>query len=71
LYSDEVLSQIPGHAFHPQYGHSRVYVKHRKDYRAIKNTVERYFPDLPAVYIVADICRDDLLVEIEGKVVLE
>jgi len=71
LYSDEVLSQIPDNGIRPQYGHTRVYVKHRKDFKSIKNTVERYFGNLSAVFILADICRDDLLVEIEGKVVLE
>jgi hypothetical protein len=33
--------------------------------------VKKFYGDLPVVYILADICRDDLLVEIEGKVILQ
>jgi enamine deaminase RidA (YjgF/YER057c/UK114 family) len=70
LYSPSVLSKIPVDNKVPKYGHARVYVKNRKDYAAIKKTFRRYFGDMPVVYIIADICRDDLLVEIEGKVIL-
>ena len=37
----------------------------------IKKTFKTYYGDLAVVYIIADICRPDLLVEIEGKVILE
>jgi hypothetical protein len=37
----------------------------------IRKTFKTHFANLPVVYIIADICRNDLLVEIEGKVVLE
>jgi len=71
LYSEEVLSLLPGHSLQPKYGHARVYVKNRKDFAAIKKTFKSYYENLPVVYIIADICREDLLVEIEGKVILE
>ncbi|MFW5773294.1 MAG: hypothetical protein ACOCWD_01305 [Tangfeifania sp.] len=71
LYSPEVLAQLPGNIGQPKYGHARVYVKNRKDFGIIRKTFKRYYGNLPVVYIIADICRDDLLVEIEGKVVLE
>jgi hypothetical protein len=71
LYSKEMLSAIPGNSLQPKYGHARVYVKHRKDYVAIKKTFKQHYGNLPVVYIIADICREDLLVEIEGKVILE
>ncbi len=54
-----------------KYGHARVYVKRRKDFPIIKKTFKTHFGNLPVVYIIADICRENLLVEIEGKVVLE
>jgi hypothetical protein len=38
---------------------------------AIKKTFKSYYGNLPVVYIIADICREDLLVEIEGKVILK
>ena len=71
LYSEKVLSKIPGGDLVPKYGHARVYIKDRKDFAAIKKTFRLHFGNLPVVYIVADICRPELLVEIEGKVILE
>ena len=70
LYSPVVLSQISKNNFEPKYGHIRVYLKKREDFDIIKNTFRQYFGDIPVVYIQADICREDLLVEIEGKVIL-
>jgi enamine deaminase RidA (YjgF/YER057c/UK114 family) len=45
----------------------RVYIKYQKDFARVKAICEREFPGVPAVYIEADICRDDLLVEIEAE----
>lgn len=45
----------------------RVYVKHLKDYPAIRKVCEkRCGKDIPIIYVVADVCRSDLLVEMEG-----
>lgn len=44
----------------------RVYVKRIEDWEDCKAVVSQRYPDLPAVYIEADICRTELLVEIEG-----
>jgi hypothetical protein len=71
LYSKEVLQKISEAAPEPKYGHARVYVKRRKDFAVIRQTFKQHFGNLPVVYIIADICRNDLLVEIEGKVILE
>lgn len=71
LYSDKILNNISSENLHAKYGHARVYVKNRKDFAAIKESFKAHFGDLSVVYIIADICRDDLLVEIEGKVILE
>ncbi len=71
LYSPEVLAKITDEKPEPKYGHARVYVKNRKDFAAIKRTYKKHYGNLPVVYIIADICRNDLLVEIEGKVILE
>jgi enamine deaminase RidA (YjgF/YER057c/UK114 family) len=48
----------------------RVYVKYRKDISNVKAVCMKYFPELPIIYVVADICRPELLVEIEGLAVL-
>jgi hypothetical protein len=71
LYSTEILEKISVEKLNPKYGHARVYVKVRKDFAVIKKTFRNHFGNLPVVYIIADICRNDLLVEIEGKVILE
>jgi hypothetical protein len=71
LYSDEVLEKVSKIKLNPKYGHARVYIKRRKDFPVIKKTFKIHFGNLPVVYIVADICRESLLVEIEGKVILE
>ncbi len=44
----------------------RVYVKHPADYERCREVVERRLPRVPAIYLQADICRRDLLVEIEA-----
>ncbi len=71
LYSKEILNKLSGESLNPKYGHARVYIKNPKDFPTIKRTFKSHFGKLPVVYIIADICRNDLLVEIEGKVILE
>lgn len=48
----------------------RVYVKHREDMEAAKRIVTERYPDLPAIYTLTDVCRSELLIEIEGIGVL-
>ncbi|MGI6401497.1 MAG: dioxygenase [Thermoguttaceae bacterium] len=45
---------------------ARVYVKLLGDYPAVREICEKRLPDVPLVYTYAGVCRDDLLVEIEG-----
>ena len=45
----------------------RVYVKRPQDYATIRRVCEkRCGKNLPVIYVVADVCRSDLLVEMEG-----
>ena len=44
----------------------RVYLKRSEDLVKCKAVCERRFGAVPAIYALADICRPDLLVEIEG-----
>ncbi len=44
----------------------RVYVKHPEDYQKCRAVCERRLGHIPAIYARADVCRPDLLVEIEG-----
>lgn len=45
---------------------ARVYIKHRADYQVVRSICEKLLGRTPAIYVEADICRDDLLVEIEA-----
>ena len=47
-------------------GHARVYVKRPEDYAAIRAVCEKRLGEMPVIYSLGDVCRDDLLVEIEG-----
>lgn len=44
----------------------RVYIKNHDDYEAVRSVCQARLGELPTVYAVADVCRPDLLVEIEG-----
>ena len=46
----------------------RVYVKHPDFYESCREVVEQRLPGVPAIYLHADVCRPDLLVEIEAVV---
>lgn len=44
----------------------RVYLKESSYYEEAKLVVDRMMPDVPSVYLLGDICRDNLLIEVEG-----
>ena len=44
----------------------RVYIKQREDLNAIRDCCRACLPDAPCVYTIADVCKPDCLVEIEG-----
>jgi len=44
----------------------RVYIKRQGDYAKTRAVCEELLGELPTVYAVADVCRPELLVEIEG-----
>lgn len=44
----------------------RVYIKRQEDYAKVRAVCESRLGELPTIYAVADVCRPDLLVEIEG-----
>ena len=47
-------------------GFARVYIKRPEDYAAVRAVCEQRLGTLPTIYAIADICRPELLVEIEG-----
>lgn len=44
----------------------RIYLKRAEDLAACRSICEQRFGSVPAIYLMADICRPELLVEIEG-----
>jgi enamine deaminase RidA (YjgF/YER057c/UK114 family) len=52
----------------PRFAYVRTYVKNENDVPDVRKIVRGAFGDAPATFVVADICREDLLVEIEGAV---
>lgn len=50
---------------------ARVYVKNREHFPAVRQVCEQRIPGTPVIYTFADVCRPELLVEIEGVVVPE
>jgi enamine deaminase RidA (YjgF/YER057c/UK114 family) len=45
---------------------ARVYIKRPQDYGQVRGVCEKRLGAVPATYLVADVCRPDLLMEIEG-----
>jgi enamine deaminase RidA (YjgF/YER057c/UK114 family) len=45
----------------------RVYIKKQDDFDRVKAICSDFFPGVTAIFIEADICRNNLLVEIEGE----
>ena len=50
--------------------HLRVYVKHAADFQKVREVVEAELPGINVFYVCAPVCRDELLVEIEGVALL-
>jgi enamine deaminase RidA (YjgF/YER057c/UK114 family) len=49
----------------------RIYVKYARDVEKVREICEQYYPSVIKTYTVTDVCRDDLLVEIEGELFLD
>jgi enamine deaminase RidA (YjgF/YER057c/UK114 family) len=45
----------------------RVYVKHPEDIPTVRKICEERYEDTAILYVKADVCRDNLLIEIEGE----
>ena len=41
-------------------------VRQEEDYADVRKVVEEHYPQVAVVYSLADVCRSELLVEIEG-----
>ena len=52
-----------------KYAYVRVYVKNAEDIPVVKAICRGHYKDVPVTFVQADICRADLLVEIEAEMV--
>ena len=66
LVSKENLVRFGCKPYELKYAKLLVYIKHKEDYDEVRRVVEERFPQLPVIYTIADVCRSELLVEIEG-----
>lgn len=44
----------------------RVYLKNEEDITLAKNYINKVLPEIPISYLLANVCREELLIEIEG-----
>ena len=49
-----------------EYKMLRIYLKHNFNLPIVKSWFEKNYPSVPKVFLLADICREELLIEIEG-----
>jgi enamine deaminase RidA (YjgF/YER057c/UK114 family) len=49
-----------------RYSFIRVYIKEASDFKVVSDICERNFKNVPIHYLIADVCRKQLLLEIEG-----
>jgi enamine deaminase RidA (YjgF/YER057c/UK114 family) len=66
LVSKENLVKYGCKPYDLHYLNLRVYIKNAYDYEDVRSVVEERCPDIPTIYTIADVCRHELLVEIEG-----
>lgn len=66
LVSKENLVRFGCKPYDLKYIKLHVFIKNAEDYDEVKRVVEEYYPQIPIIYTIADVCRQELLVEIEG-----
>jgi enamine deaminase RidA (YjgF/YER057c/UK114 family) len=59
----ENISRLTGHA---RPAMLRVYLKNRADYALAERLIRAYHLSIPVSFMCADVCREELLIEIEG-----
>jgi hypothetical protein len=68
--TETLKAQCPEISVIPQtYSYVRVYVKYKEDISKVRKICFEAYGDVPTTYVVADICRDNLLVEIETELI--
>lgn len=66
LVSKENLVKYGCKPYDLKYVQLQVFIKNEEDYEEVRAVVEQAYPNMAVVYSIADVCRSELLVEIEG-----
>ena len=66
LVSKENLVRFGCKPYDLTYKFIHVFVKNEEDFEEVKSIVEASYTDVAVIYSIADVCRSELLVEIEG-----
>lgn len=66
LTSAENLVRYGCKPYELKYAQLQVFIKRAEDYAEVKEVVKKAYPCTPALYSIADVCRSELLVEIEA-----
>ncbi|TKG92302.1 hypothetical protein EYV94_18820 [Puteibacter caeruleilacunae] len=60
------IASVIGKYKKPTVGYLRVYINKPEHFQEVKTVCEELHPDVAYNYVIGDVCRDNLLVEIEG-----
>jgi len=71
LVSKENLSKNTVIPWNLKFNYLRIYVKERSDFRKVREICKKRYGNIPMVWLQANICRDDLTVEIEGTLLVK
>ena len=66
LVSKENLLRSGCKPYDLKYAKLHIFVKHAEDFESVRAEVAKVYPQVAVTYSVADVCRSELLVEIEG-----
>ena len=70
LISKDNLSRSIRKSLDLKFNYLRIYVKDRNDFTKVREICETRYGNTPMVWLQANICRDDLTVEIEGTLLI-
>ena len=71
LTSGDNIQSVGAEMSKKDYTYLRVYVKREEDFDIVRKICHEKYGDIPILYVKADICRNDLWVEIEGESIIQ
>jgi len=71
LVSKDNLTKNTAIPWDLKFNYLRIYIKERNDFKKVREICEKRYGHVPMVWLQANICRDDLTVEIEGTLLVK